>query len=72
MSRMDLNRLAAKIVKESTDPAARDDGKDQAAVARGRQGGLKGGRVRAQRMTPEERSQSARRAAQARWDTSGR
>lgn len=67
MSRMDLNRLAAKIVKESTDPTARDDGKDPEAVARGRKGGQKGGRVRAERMTPEQRSESARRAARARW-----
>jgi hypothetical protein len=64
---MDLNRLAAKIVRESTDPDARDDGKDPGAVARGRKGGQKGGRVRAERMTPEERSEAARRAARARW-----
>jgi hypothetical protein len=67
MSRMDLNRLAAKIVRESTDPTARDDGKDPEAVARGRKGGQKGGRVRAERMTAEERSEAARRAARARW-----
>lgn len=66
---MDLNRLAAKIVKDSTDPTARDDGKDPEAVARGRRGGQKGGRVRAERLTAEERSASARRAAQARWDS---
>lgn len=64
---MDLNRLAARIVKESTDPAARDDGKDPEAVARGRKGGEKGGRARAERMTPEQRSEAARRAARARW-----
>jgi hypothetical protein len=67
MSRMDLNRLAAKIVRESTEPTVRDDGKDPEAVARGRRGGQKGGRVRAERMTPEQRSEAARRAAQARW-----
>lgn len=64
---MDLNRLAAKIVKESTDPAARHEGKDPEAVARGRKGGQRGGRVRAARMTAEERSEAARRAAEARW-----
>jgi hypothetical protein len=67
---MDLNRLAAKIVRESTDPASRDDGKDPEAVARGRKGGQKGGRARADRLTPEERSAAARRAAQARWQRS--
>jgi len=64
---VDLNRLAARIVTESTDPDARDDGKDPDAVARGRKGGQKGGRARAQRMTAEERSEAARRAARARW-----
>ncbi len=67
---MDLNRLAARIVKDSTDLAARDDGKDPGAVERGRKGGAKGGKVRAERMTAEERSASARRAARARWGAS--
>jgi hypothetical protein len=65
---MDLNRLAAKIVRESTDPEARDDGKDPEAVARGRKGGQKGGKARAQNMTAEQRSEAARRAARARWE----
>jgi hypothetical protein len=65
---VDLNRLAARIVRDSTDTDARDDGgKDPEAVARGRRGGQKGGRARADRMTPEQRSDAARRAAQARW-----
>lgn len=42
--------------------------KDPAAVELGRRGGLKGGKVRAAKMTPEERSESARKAAKARWD----
>lgn len=64
---MDLNRLAARIVNESIDPDARDDGKDRAAVERGRKGGQKGGAARAQRLSPEERSEAARKAARARW-----
>ncbi|MFL5816078.1 MAG: histone H1 [Conexibacter sp.] len=64
---MDLNRLAARIVRDSTDPDARDDGKDPEAVARGRKGGQKGGRARAARMTAEQRSEAARTAARARW-----
>jgi hypothetical protein len=64
---MDLNRLAAKIVRESTDPDARDDGKDPGAVERGRKGGQRGGKARADRMTAEERSESARKAARIRW-----
>jgi hypothetical protein len=36
-------------------------------AAAGRKGGLKGGKARAEKLTPEERSESARRAARARW-----
>jgi hypothetical protein len=41
--------------------------KNSAAVELGRRGGLKGGKARAAKMTPEERSESARKAAKARW-----
>ena len=41
--------------------------KNPAAVALGRKGGKKGGKARAAKMTPEERSESARKAVQARW-----
>ena len=37
------------------------------AVALGRRGGLKGGRVRAERLTPERRAEIAKKAALARW-----
>jgi hypothetical protein len=67
----DLNQLAARLVDEATGNAPAtpdpDEGKDPAAVALGRKGGLKGGRARAERLTPEQRSESARKAAQARW-----
>jgi len=45
----DLNSLAASIVADSTDedkPERVENGKDPAAVALGRRGGLKGGRAR--------------------------
>jgi len=41
--------------------------KNPAAVMLGRLGGLKGGYARAANMTPEERSESARKAVRARW-----
>lgn len=41
--------------------------KDPAAVALGRKGGKKGGLARAASMTPTQRSESARKAVQARW-----
>jgi hypothetical protein len=41
--------------------------KNPAAVALGRLGGLKGGKVRAARLSKKRRSQIARAAAKARW-----
>ena len=41
--------------------------KNPHAVALGRMGGLKGGPARKKALTPEERSESARRAVLARW-----
>ncbi len=41
--------------------------KDPAAVVLGRKGGLKGGKARVAKMTKEELSESARNAANARW-----
>ena len=41
--------------------------KNPAAVELGRRGGLKGGKARAAKLTPEQRSESARKAARARW-----
>lgn len=66
----DLNALAASIVADSTNedkPEPVDRGKDDAAVTLGRKGGLKGGPARAKRLTPEQRSAIARKAAEARW-----
>jgi hypothetical protein len=66
----DPNQLAKLIVDIATgevEDTPVDDGKNPAAVELGRKGGLKGGRARAAKMTPEERSEAARRAAQARW-----
>jgi hypothetical protein len=41
--------------------------KDEAAADLGRQGGLKGGKARAEALTPAERSEAARTASLARW-----
>lgn len=64
----DLNALVASIVDEATGEASpQESEKDPAAVALGRKGGLKGGKARAKKMSSEERTESARRAARARW-----
>ena len=44
------------------------DEKNLAAMELGRRGGLKGGKARAAKMTKEQRSEIARKAAKARWD----
>lgn len=41
--------------------------KNPNAVALGKLGGSKGGKIRAARLTPEERREIARKAVQARW-----
>ena len=43
--------------------------KNPAAVALGRLGGLKGGKARAAKLTKEQRSEIARKAAMARWSS---
>ena len=65
----DTNQLAKFIMDLATGEVApkTDDGKDPAAVALGRKGGLKGGKARAANMTPDQRAEIARVAAQARW-----
>ena len=60
----DVNILAARIVEGVTTDS---DGKNLAAVVLGRLGGKKGGKARAKKLTPVQRSDIARRAAQVRW-----
>jgi hypothetical protein len=66
----DPNQLAKLVVDIATGEAqdtSVDASKNPAAVALGRKGGLKGGKARAAKLTPDERSEAARRAARARW-----
>lgn len=69
----DRNQLAKLVVDIATgeveDKATGE--KDASLAARGRKGGKIGGAARAARMTPEDRSQAARAAAQARWAAEG-
>jgi hypothetical protein len=66
----DLAQLAKAIVDESTSEERAPDpdvGKNPAAVELGRLGGLKGGKARAEKLSPKKRSEIAKKAAQARW-----
>ena len=67
----DPNQLAKLIVDMATGDAPpdapADEGKNPAAVALGRLGGLKGGKARARALTPKQRREQAAKAAAARW-----
>lgn len=66
----DTNQLAHMIAQLATgelDDVKTDEGKDPAAVALGRKGGLKGGIARANALTKAQRKEAAQKAAQARW-----
>lgn len=61
-------KLIAEIAADETiDRLVTDDGRDLAAVILGRRGGLKGGRARAEILTPDRRREIAVKAAQSRW-----
>jgi hypothetical protein len=66
----DPNQRAKSVVDLATGQAVPipERVKDPAAIHRGHLGGIKGGRARAAKMTAAERSESARRAANARWE----
>lgn len=51
----------------TTSQGARTTPKNPAAVALGKLGGQRGGKARADKLTPDKRREIARRAAAARW-----
>jgi hypothetical protein len=66
----DANQLAKLIVDMATGEAPSHttvDGKDPAAVALGRKGGLKGGKARAEKLSAARRTEIAKKAALAKW-----
>jgi hypothetical protein len=69
----DVNSLAKFVADMATGQVAlrkTDDGKDPAAVALGRKGGLKGGKARAESLSAKKRAEIASIAAQVRWKKS--
>lgn len=68
--RKDINQTAFSVVQQAigeVEPEAMDESK-KAAIESGRKGGLKGGTARAKKLTAEERSEIAKKAAKARWE----
>jgi hypothetical protein len=67
-------RVVEQAIGEHLDATPLDDpdaGKNPAAVALGKLGGPKGGRARAEKLSPKRRSAIAKRAALARWRKGG-
>ncbi len=67
----DLNQWAKHMVDLATGNATESnphEGKDVAAVSLGQRGGLKGGKARADKLTPERRAEIAKQAAKTRWN----
>jgi hypothetical protein len=67
-----LGKLIVDLATGEADETPPADTRNPAAVELGRKGGLKGGKARATKMTAEERSESARRAATMRWQAARR
>ena len=55
------------ILGDAPLPDEEGPAKDPERVRRGRLGGAKGGKLRAERLSPERRSEIAKKAAAARW-----
>jgi hypothetical protein len=70
-ARPDFSETAFRVMQEATGQAPKtqppDAGKDPAAIKRGRLGGIKGGKARADSLTKKRRTAIAKKAAAARW-----
>jgi hypothetical protein len=62
----DINIIASRIVAKATEEPIKE--KNPAAVALGRLGGLKGGKARAESLSPKKRKEIAQKAAKKRWN----
>jgi hypothetical protein len=73
--RLDVNEVAYRVMLEATGQAPKtvppsereDDEKNPEAARRGKKGGEKGGKARADSLTDEERTRAAIDAARVRW-----
>ena len=67
----DFNQIAWEVVQKAIGEMPKeeppDPSKNAAAVTLGRLGGLKGGKARAESLTPERRKAIAKKAADKRW-----
>ncbi len=70
MPRKDFSQIALDVVQQAIGEVVPEpiDDKKKAAQEAGRRGGLKGGAARAATLTPEQRSEIAKKAAAKRWN----
>lgn len=59
----DANQSAFDVLQKVLELSGETEGKNPLAVALGRLGGLKGGKARAEKLSPEQRRKSAQEAA---------
>jgi hypothetical protein len=64
----DPNQLAKFIVDLSTGEIEENEKPESIKAQSGRIGGLKGGKARANKLSPEKRREIARKAAETRWN----
>ena len=68
MKRKDANEIAFETLQKVIGAIPNDNGERQTEAANlGRNGGVKGGKARADSLSPTERAEIARKAATARW-----
>ncbi len=73
-AQFDPIKIAERVLAEATGekpktPATPETTKNPAAVALGRLGGLKGGKARAEKLSPAKRKAIAKKAAAKRWES---
>lgn len=66
-SSSDFAQNARRVIEQAIGAPLTEKLKNPAAVELGRLGGLKGGKARAQKLTPERRKAIAKKAAKTRW-----
>jgi hypothetical protein len=70
IGKLDINQMAANLIDAISGELPTEQpesGKNPAAVALGKLGGLKGGKARAAKLSRKKRSQIAKKAALVRW-----
>ena len=65
----DFSVTAFRVMQKATGQVEDEIKPDIDYASLGRKGGLKGGKARAEKLSPERRSEIAKKAAQARWKT---